>query len=210
MMKLIKRSSLGMTLMEISAMLVVVSIIALGMTSGAQAVILHYQTDTVRQDLRQYGNMIMREITQELKFAQKIEIDGQYGFSRLKLYEYFTDMTPNLYISCNPNTGIEFNSAIPLNGAMKFPNKGVFRGEGQREIYIKDFNVSYGNDTRAILALFKQTFVNITLTIGMESDVMDEANPVKEEHSFRRSIFLGTPYIQKKLTNSSVEDTDDV
>ena len=72
MMNLIKRSSLGMTLMELSAMLVVVSIIALGMTSGAQAVILHYQTDTVRQDLRQYGNMIMREITQELKFAQKI------------------------------------------------------------------------------------------------------------------------------------------
>ena len=32
------------------------------MTSGAQAVLLHYQTDTVRQDLRQYGNNIMRRL----------------------------------------------------------------------------------------------------------------------------------------------------
>ena len=58
-----KKTSSGMTLLEISAMIIVVSIIALGMTSGAQAVLLHYQTDTVRQDLRQYGNNIMREIT---------------------------------------------------------------------------------------------------------------------------------------------------
>ena len=44
-------------------------------TSGAQAVMLHYQSDTVRQDLRQYGNQIMREIARELNLAQKVEID---------------------------------------------------------------------------------------------------------------------------------------
>ena len=52
-----------MTLLELSAAIVVMAIIALGMTSGAQAVMLHYQSDTVRQDIRQYGNNIMREIT---------------------------------------------------------------------------------------------------------------------------------------------------
>ena len=93
MFTLMKKSSKGMTLVELSAMMVVVGIIALGMTSGAQAVMLHYQTDTVRQDLRQYGNNIMREITRELNFAQKIEIDGFNGFSRLKLYESFTDLS---------------------------------------------------------------------------------------------------------------------
>jgi len=210
MMNFFKSSSRGMTLMEISAMLVVVSIIALGMTSGAQAVMLHYQTDTVRQDLRQYGNMIMREITQELKLAQKIEIDGQNGFSRIKLYKNFTDMTPNLYISCNPGNGIEFNSQIPLNGALKLPSEGVYRGNGQRELYVQDFRVQYGSDNRPILALFKQSFVLVTLTLGMEMDVMDEARAIKEEHTFRRSVFLGTPYIQKKLTNSSIVDDDDV
>jgi prepilin-type N-terminal cleavage/methylation domain-containing protein len=76
MKNLFKKTSRGMTLMELSASMLVVSIIALGMTSGAQAVMLHYQTDTVRQDLRQYGNNIMREIIQELGYAQKVEIEG--------------------------------------------------------------------------------------------------------------------------------------
>ena len=71
MLKILKHTSKGMTLLELSAMIVVVSIIAIGMTTGAQAVMLHYQTDTVRQDLRQYGNNIMREITRELNLAQK-------------------------------------------------------------------------------------------------------------------------------------------
>ena len=52
-----------MTMLELAAAIVVVSIIAIGMTSGAQAVMLHYQSDTVRQDLRQYGNQIMRELS---------------------------------------------------------------------------------------------------------------------------------------------------
>ena len=101
MVKIFNYTSKGMTLIELSASIVVVSIIALGMTSGAQAVMLHYQTDTVRQDLRQYGNNVMREITRELNLAQKIEIDGQNGFSRIKLYDKFTDISPELTISCH-------------------------------------------------------------------------------------------------------------
>ena len=101
-----------MTMLELAAAVVVVSIIAIGMTSGAQAVMLHYQSDTVRQDLRQYGNQIMREIARELNLAQKVEIDGQNGFSRIKLYKYFTDISPKLTISCQQRTGIEFNNNV--------------------------------------------------------------------------------------------------
>jgi len=36
----------------------------------------------------------------------------------------------------------------------------------------------------------------------MESDVMDEAGTVKEDHYFHRTLFLGTAYIQTKITNS--------
>ena len=58
MKKYFGKSYEGMTLVELSAAIVVMAIIALGMTSGAQAVMLHYQSDTVRQDIRQYGNNI--------------------------------------------------------------------------------------------------------------------------------------------------------
>ena len=71
MNKFIRQSSSAMTMLELAAAIVVVSIIAIGMTSGAQAVMLHYQSDTVRQDLRQYGNNIMREITRGIEPCSK-------------------------------------------------------------------------------------------------------------------------------------------
>ena len=65
-----------MTLIEMAAVIVVTGIIGLGMTLGTRGVMLHYQSDSVRQDLRQYGNSVMREIVQELNVAQKVEVDG--------------------------------------------------------------------------------------------------------------------------------------
>tara|TARA_B100000003_G_C10920764_1_gene367150 strand:+ start:307 stop:939 length:633 start_codon:yes stop_codon:yes gene_type:complete len=205
---ILKKTNSGITLMEVAATTIVVGIIALGMTSAAQAVILHYQTDTVRQDLRQYGNNILREISRELNLAQKIEIDGQNGFSRIKLYDNFTDISPYLNISCNRRNGIEFNSEAPLNGVLRIPSEGAFRGNGQREVFVRDFVVENDVDTRPSLALFKNSYIHITLILGMESDVMDEAREIQEEHTFHRTVFLGTSYIQNKVTNALMGDDD--
>ncbi|MBT6129918.1 MAG: type II secretion system protein [Candidatus Marinimicrobia bacterium] len=207
MKNLFKKTSRGMTLMELSASMLVVSIIALGMTSGAQAVLLHYQTDTVRQDLRQYGNNIMREIIQELGYAQKVEIDGFNGFSRLKLYETYQDLTPYLIISCREQNGIEFNGEIPLNGALNFPAVGVYRGQGFRTLALKDFIVEEESEVRTTLAAFKKSFLHLTLTLSMVSDVMDEADEIEEEFTYHKSVFLGTSFILKKAT-SNTENED--
>ena len=196
-----------MTLLELSACIVVVSIIALGMTSGAQAVMLHYQADTVRQDLRQYGNNVMREITRELNLAQKIEIDGQNGFSRIKLYEKFTDISPELTISCHNKYGIRFNGDDPVDGVLNFPIEGVFRGRGRREIYVDDFVVQYETAGGPSLSVFKNSYIHLTLNLAMKSDVMDEVTQdIIEEHTYHRTVFLGTAYIQTKVTNAMSED----
>ena len=202
MKKIFKISSVGMTLIELSAVIVVASIIGLGMTSAAQAVMLHYQTDTVRQDLRQYGNNIMREIIRELQLSQKVEIDGLNGFSRLKLYKQFQSLTPDLVISCRTSEGIEFNDDVPLDGVLKFPNRGVFRDNGQRTLYLKDFTANYEPSNHPGMTEFKRSFMHLELILSMESDVMDEAGTVKEDHYFHRTLFLGTAYIQTKITNS--------
>ena len=89
---------------------------------------------------------------------------------------------------------------------LEFPKEGVFRGNRQREIYIEDFVVEYGSSTNPGLSLFKNSFVYLTLTLAMESDVMDEVNEIKEEHIYRRAVFLGTSYIQKKITNAMEAD----
>ena len=203
MNKFIRQSSSGMTMLELAAAIVVVSIIAIGMTSGAQAVMLHYQSDTVRQDLSQYGNNIMREITRELNLAQKVEIDGQNGFSRIKLYKYFTDISPKLTISCQSETGIYFNNEVPLDGVLDFPRQGVFRGPNTRNVFVDDFIVEFDLDGGPGLTLFKNSFIKLTLVLAMESDVMDETfQPTREEHVYYRKVFLGTPYIQTKMTNA--------
>ena len=209
MKNIFKISAVGMTLIELSAVIVVASIIGLGMTSAAQAVLLHYQTDTVRQDLRQYGNNIMREITRELQLAQKVEIDGLNGFSRLKLYKQFQSLTPDLVISCRSSEGIEFNDNVPLDGVLKFPNRGVFRDNGQRTLYLKDFTENYEPSSRPGMTAFKQSFLHLELILCMESDVMDEAGAVEEDHYFYRTLFLGTAYIQTKITNSMVGGADE-
>ncbi len=199
----LRKTSNGMTLLELTAAIVVVSIIAIGMTSGAQAVMLHYQSDTVRQDLRQYGNNIMREIARELNLAQKVEIDGQNGFSRIKLYKYFTDINPKLVISCQGESGINFNNEVPLNGVLEFPSQGVFRGPNTRTVYVNDFIAEFDSDGGPGLTLFKNSFIKLTLILAMDSDVMDETfQSTKEQHIFYRKIFLGTPYIQTKMTNA--------
>ena len=190
-------------MLELAAAIVVLSIIAIGMTSGAQAVMYHYQSDIVRQDLRQYGNQIMREISTELNLAQKVEIDGQNGFSRIKLYQYFTDISPKLTISCKQRTGIEFNSDVPLNGVLSFPNEGVFRGPKTRSVYVDDFIAEFDMDGGPGLTQFKNSFIKLTLILSMDSDIMDEnLQATSEEHIFYRKIFLGTPYIQNKMTNN--------
>lgn len=205
--KLLKRADSGMTLLELSASIVVMAIIGLGMTGGAQAVMLHYQSDTVRQDLRQYGNNIMREITRELNLSQKVEIGSQNGFATLNIYEFFTDISPSLRISCEQKTGIRFNNGVPVDGVLTFPSEGAFRGDNQRTVYVDDFLVNYEIEGSSSLSLFKNSYVHLTLVLAMESDVMDESfRPVKELHTYHRTVFLGTAYIQTKITNAMGAD----
>ena len=200
--KLLRKSARGMTLLELSAAIVVMSIIGIGMTSGAQAVLLHYQADTVRQDLRQYGNNIMREIVRELNKAQKVEIDNHNGFGRMKLYQYYTDLSPGLTISCNTRSRILFNSDTPVNGVLEFPSEGVFRGPNTRTVSVRDFVIEYDNQP-AGSSTFKNSYLELTLVLLMESEIMDEVlQPIEEEHVYHRTAFLGTSYIQTKITNA--------
>ncbi len=202
-LKLLRKTSAGMTLLELSAGIVVMAIIGIGMTSGAQAVMLHYQSDTVRQDLRQYGNNVMREIIREMNLAQKVEFDSFNGFSRLRLYRYFTDLSPELTISCDDRAGIQFNGNVPVDGVLTFPREGVFRGPNKRTVYVDDFVVEYDMQPNLGSSTFKNSYMELTLVLAMETDVMDESfQPVKEQHVYHRTVFMGTTYIQTKMTNA--------
>ena len=190
-----------MTLIEMAAVIVVTGIIGLGMTLGTRGVLLHYQSDWVRQDIRNYGNSIMREIVQELNIAQKVEVDGLNGFSRIKLYRFYNSMTPDVVISCHQRNGVLFNSDAPADGNLKFPSVGPYRNSGQRTIWVKDFVVNSEPSSRPGLGIFKQSYLHIELTLAMDQDVFINGQTTTEDHYFHRGAFLGHAYIMKKLSN---------
>ena len=191
----------GMTLIEMTAVVVVTGIIALGMTVGTRGVLLHYQTDHVRQDVRQYGNNIMREIVKELSLSQRVEVDGVNGFSRLKLFRIYSDLTPSMVISCHQTNGVLFNYNNPVEGTLKLPSFGAYRNDGQRNVWIKDFVVSAEPASRPGLAMFKQSYLHLEFTVAMDQDVFINGQTTTEDHYFHRGVFLSHSFIMKKLTN---------
>ena len=57
------------------------------------------------------------------------------------------------------------------------------------------------------LSVFKNSYIHLTLNLAMKSDVMDEVTQdIIEEHTYHRTVFLGTAYIQAKVTNAMDED----
>ena len=195
------KSSKGMTLLEMSAVIVVTGIIGLGMTMGTRGVLLHYQTDTVRQDLRQYGNSIMREVVRELNVAQRVEVDGLNGFSRIKLFQFYSDLTPSMVISCHQTNGVQFNYNNPIDGTLMLPNFGAYRDDGQRNVWVKDFVVTTEPSSKPGLTVFKQSYLHLELTITLDQDVFINGQNTTEDHYFHRGVFMSHSYIMKKLTN---------
>tara|TARA_B100001113_G_scaffold350010_1_gene346390 strand:+ start:327 stop:944 length:618 start_codon:yes stop_codon:yes gene_type:complete len=191
----------GMTLIEMTAVVVVTGIIALGMTIGTRGVLLHYQTDHVRQDVRQYGNNIMREIVKELSLSQRVEVDGVNGFSRLKLFRIYSDLTPSMVISCHQTNGVLFNYNNPVEGTLKLPSFGAYRNDGQRNVWIKDFVVTAEPASNPGLAMFKQSYLHLEFTVAMDQDVFINGQTTTEDHYFHRGVFLSHSFIMKKLTN---------
>ena len=190
-----------MTLIEMSAVIVVTGVIGLGMTMATRGILLHYQTDTVRQDLRQYGNSIMREVVRELNVAQRVEVDGLNGFSRIKLFQFYSDLTPSMVISCHQTNGVQFNYNNPIDGTLKLPNYGAYRDDGQRNVWVKDFVVTTEPSSKPGLTVFKQSYLHLELTIALDQDVFINGQNTTEDHYFHRGVFMSHSYIMKKLTN---------
>tara|TARA_B110000263_G_scaffold177970_1_gene155699 strand:- start:1136 stop:1756 length:621 start_codon:yes stop_codon:yes gene_type:complete len=195
------KSSKGMTLIEMAAVVVVTGIIALGMTMGTRGVLMHYQSDHVRQELRQYGSSVMREVARELGLSQRVEVDGINGFSRLKLYRLYSDLTPSMVISCHQTNGVQFNYNNPVDGTLQLPSFGAYRDSGQRTVWVKDFVVTSEPSSKPGLVVFKQSYLHLELTLAMDQDIFINGQTTTEDHYFHRGVFMSHAYIMKKLTN---------
>ena len=83
----------GFTLVELSATIVVIGIIGLGMIMTLRTTLLHYSTDYVRQEIRQYGNIVMREVAEKVRSAQSVNFGvDQNGYALIQILESSSNM----------------------------------------------------------------------------------------------------------------------
>ena len=143
----------------------------------------------------------MRETVRELNLAQRVEVDGINGFSRLKLYRLYSDLTPSMVISCHQTNGVQFNYNNPIDGTLKLPNFGAYRNNGQRSVWVKDFVITSEPSSNPGLVVFKQSYLHLELTLAMDQDVFINGQTTTEDHYFHRGVFMSHSYIMKKLTN---------
>ena len=194
-MNKLKRSSLGFTLVEMSAVVVVLSIIGFSVVVTFNHINGSYRKDTVRMDVRHYGNTVMREITDRISKAQKVEFGSSLGFAEIMLYD---DATTNLYmdkIKAVENDGILINDEAMIGGSLLFPDKGQFRENSQFDVKVTNFSVSESQEYLPGLNKFKKSMVHINLGLTLKSNVMQNGVENIEQINFTRGMFLSNNYI---------------
>ena len=199
-MKKIRLSSWqsGLTLVEMVATIVIAGIVMMGLTLSARTVLAHYQMDTVRLDVRHYGNTVMREIYKELNLAKHICVENTNGFARLDLsWKDKFGLINRTVISANTQEGILFDYERPLDGNLSLPNKGAFRTRNQHFVTLRDFRVSQQPVTSAFLADFSRSTWDIILELEL---VMNTApgGAKREVFRFKRTVFMPNRYISMK------------
>ena len=196
-MNKLKRSSPGFTLVEMSAVVVVLSIIGFGVVVTFNHINGSFRKDTVRMDVRHYGNTVMREITDRISKAQKVEFGSSLGFAEIILYLY-DDATTILYmdkIKAVENDGILINDEAMIGGSLLFPDKGQFRENDQFDVEVTNFSVSESQEYLPGLNRFKKSMVHINLGLTLKSNVMQNDVENIEQINFTRGMFLSNNYI---------------
>ena len=197
----------GLTIIEMVTTIVIAGIMMLGLSLSKQTILYHYQDDTVLNDVRQYGNNIMREIMKEISLARFIDFDPSYNFLRITLTKYddFNNPTRTV-ITANAMDGILFNYKLPLNGVLALPKKGRFRNNNQRNISLKDFGRIETRETSSKL----QRFAESTITLFIDLEVKTENAPGGRQFEilrFQRKIFMPNKYISMASSVGSMRPT---
>jgi len=186
----------GFTLVEMSATIIVISIIGLGLIMTLRTTFLHYSTDYVRQEIRQYGNIVMRELNKKINNAQQVNFSFQQnGMALIQTWDNPGNPNPTETIRANSDNGILINDAPLMEGTYRLPTMGRFRDNGQHRVSLVQFTWSKGTDIRPTLNKFNKNMITIELTIQLDSDVITDEETVSEQFYFKRSIFTANNYI---------------
>jgi prepilin-type N-terminal cleavage/methylation domain-containing protein len=205
-LKITKRQS-GLTLVELMTTIVVSGIMMLGLGLSLRVMMFHYQNDSVLQDVRQYGNTVMREIMKEISLSRFIDFSPINNFERIFLTKYDEYGNPtNTTITANAIDGVLFNYKLPLNGALALPKKGRFRNNNQRNISLREFDAWESKVISTRLQRFAQSTITLRLELEVETINAPGGKQV-EIIRFERKIFMPNKYISLASSTGSMRPT---
>ncbi len=205
-LKITKRQS-GLTLVELMTTIVVSGIMMLGLGLSLRVMMFHYQNDSVLQDVRQYGNTVMREIMKEISLSRFIDFSPINNFERIFLTKYDEYGNPtNTTITANAIDGVLFNYKLPLNGALVLPKKGRFRNNNQRNISLREFDAWESKVISTRLQRFAQSTITLRLELEVETINAPGGKQV-EIIRFERKIFMPNKYISLASSTGSMRPT---
>ena len=197
----------GLTLIEMVTTIVISGIMILGLGLSMSTIMYHYQDDTVLQEVRLYGNTVMREIMKEISLARFIEFSPINNYERIFLTKYDNYGNPtNTTITANAIDGVLFNYQLPLNGTLPLPKKGRFRNNNQRNITLREFDAW---ETKVVSSKL-QRFAQSTITLLLELEVETENAPGGRQIEilrFQRKVFMSNKYISMASSIGSMRPT---
>ncbi len=205
-LKITKRQS-GLTLVELMTTIVVSGIMMLGLGLSLRVMMFHYQNDSVLQDVRQYGNTVMREIMKEISLSRFIDFSPINNFERIFLTKYDEYGNPtNTTITANAIDGVLFNYKLPLNGALALPKKGRFRNNNKRNIALREFDAWESKVISTRLQRVAQSTITLRLELEVETINAPGGKQV-EIIRFERKIFMPNKYISLASSTGSMRPT---
>ncbi|RMF07839.1 MAG: prepilin-type N-terminal cleavage/methylation domain-containing protein [Candidatus Neomarinimicrobiota bacterium] len=193
-MKVRLRSSSGMTLMELMAAVTVLAIITIGLGLTTRTIQLNYARDTVRGEIRQYGNLVMREIVKDISLANDLTVSSMNGFSRLIITRLNEFNQPEVTtVSASMTGGISIDNEAPLNGHLQFPDGGRFRH--LQSVRLTDFSVREIPVIRPSLTKFARSTYDIELEFMVQPRGEGRQKLDPEYIRFKRRIFMPMKYV---------------
>lgn len=187
----------GFTLLEMGAVVVVISIIGVGIIMTFQSIMGAYRMDIIRQDIRHYGNTVIREISERIRKAEKVEFSSYLGFAKIELWEDASNPTPSHIIKANEEEGILINYDPLLDGELRFPAKGELRENEQYKVKLESFTTYQETEppNRPSLSKVKRATRYIDLVLSMKPEVNPNIIVNKEEFRFNRNIFIANQFL---------------
>lgn len=192
------RQSGGFTLIETLITFTISAILLVGLMLSATTILNVYQNDWVTLDLTNYGNLMLREISERMASAKDIKVTDFNDMTRIEVTDW---QGHQKFINANETEGF-FLDNQPLMEGITLPLKGLYRTLLQNNVALTDFtcldltqtdiNIPYRGAT-----YFEKSVFLVSFTLSLTT-VYSDADPQTEDFTFTKTIFASSKYLAYK------------